>query len=182
MLFRSREGAIAYEAVTAPDPSGPGRLSVAGLVPAPIEIRWVPPSATATAQDAILDDLTVAITNLLSATIAAAADAADASRPVKPSDIAVLVKSHADGNLVARVLRDAGIPAVRAGVGSVEHSEAAEQLRALLHALARPSDTRRVRLIATGWFFGIEPAALSDERILVRAQVRIAVQIGRAHV
>jgi exodeoxyribonuclease V beta subunit len=96
-------------------------------------------------------------------------------RKVELNDIAILVKSNADGDLIARVLRDAQIPAVRAGIGAVDDTSAARQLRALLHAIARPSDARRARMIASGWFFGLDSRSVMSGPVLVQVQARIAV-------
>jgi exodeoxyribonuclease V beta subunit len=95
-------------------------------------------------------------------------------RPLRESDIAVLVKTNSRGEEIQQVLAEAGIPAVIAADGSVLDSAAATQLRVLLRALARPFDPRRVHAYALSWFAGwsaervatagdVEWATLSDE-------------------
>ncbi|HVM00146.1 MAG TPA: UvrD-helicase domain-containing protein [Egibacteraceae bacterium] len=75
-------------------------------------------------------------------------------RPVAPPDLAVLVKRNADATLVQRHLRDAGVPAVINGVGSVFATQAAEDWLALLRALERPSSPWRARPAVLTTFLG----------------------------
>ena len=92
-------------------------------------------------------------------------DGNDDGRPVRPPDIAVLVGRHADAADVQAALAERGIPAVVARGGSVLESPAADHMRWLLHALARPADPHRVRMYALSWFSGrraAEVAALSE--------------------
>ncbi|MFM7059934.1 MAG: UvrD-helicase domain-containing protein [Actinomycetes bacterium] len=168
-----RLGTIAYGPASAQPSAERAGFRLAEHTPAPIEIRWVPPSRTALARDDILLELPSLILQHLAGSLPGP-DGAD-RRAVSPNDIAVVVKSNADGDLIARVLRDAGIPAVRAGVGTVEESPAARQLRALLHAIARPSDARRARMIASGWFFGLDSSATVADEALAHVQARIGV-------
>ena len=89
----------------------------------------------------------------------------DGHRPMGPPDIAVLVGRHADASDIQAALAEQGIPAVVARGGSVLESPAADHLRWLLHALARPADPRRVRMFALSWFAGYaadEVAAMSE--------------------
>ena len=89
----------------------------------------------------------------------------DDHRPVRPSDVAVLVGMHLEAADVQAALAERGIPAVVARGGSVLQSPAADHMRWLLHALARPADPRRVRTYALSWFAGhraTEVASLSE--------------------
>ncbi len=82
-----------------------------------------------------------------------------------PPDIAVLVGMHAEAADIQAALAERGIPAVVARGGSVLESPAADHMRWLLHALARPADPRRVRMYALSWFAGrraAEVATLSE--------------------
>ncbi len=83
------------------------------------------------------------------------------SRAVRPPDIAVLVGMHAEAADVQAVLAERGIPAVVARGGSVLESPAADHMRWLLHALARPADPRRVRMYALSWFAGHRAAEVA---------------------
>jgi exodeoxyribonuclease V beta subunit len=75
-------------------------------------------------------------------------------RPVRPSDIAVLVRTRKEAAAAQRELLDQGVPAVLARGESVLDSPAADQWRWLLWALSRPSDPGRARAFALTWFGG----------------------------
>ncbi len=97
------------------------------------------------------------------------------ARRVEPSDIALLVRSHALGATVAAALERAGIPAVVHGNGDVrasadpgwsggpQPSVAALAWRFLLEAVADPADARRARAAAVGVFGPLtSPVDLTD--------------------
>ncbi len=86
--------------------------------------------------------------------------------PVRPGDIAVLVRTHAEAGLVHTRLREAGVPAVVNGVGSVFKTVAATEWQRLLEALERPSSAARARSVALTAFLGWSPgrAAQADDR------------------
>jgi exodeoxyribonuclease V beta subunit len=73
---------------------------------------------------------------------------------VRPGDLAVLVRANAEAALVQRTLRDAGVPAVINGVGSVFATDAATEWLRLLEALERPSSPSRARVAALTAFVG----------------------------
>ena len=106
------------------------------------------------AKTAILRDLAATVCQLLVGAVIPAADESASGRPVRPGDIAVLVPKNQDALDVQSALREASIPAVVTRAGSVLESEAATQLRWLLHAMERPSDLTRVRLAGLSWFGG----------------------------
>ncbi|MEO6987840.1 MAG: UvrD-helicase domain-containing protein [Aquihabitans sp.] len=98
----------------------------------------------------------------------ASPDGVPGTRPVVPSDVAVLVRSRKDGEFIRDVLTSRGIPAVVARGGSVLESEAADHWRWLLEGLARPSDPVRARTFALSWFSGHDAAwvdAATDEDV-----------------
>jgi exodeoxyribonuclease V beta subunit len=102
--------------------------------------------------------------------------APDGTRPLRPSDVAVLVTSGAHARSAQTALRRQGVPAVIAGAGSVLSSWAADQLRLLLAAMERPSDLGRVRAYALSWFVpwsAAEVASASDGE-LARLQEDLA--------
>jgi exodeoxyribonuclease V beta subunit len=105
------------------------------------------------AQEAIARDLAREVHELLdTAWLPARGD--EATRRLRPSDIAVLVGQHSESEIVQTALRRRGIPAVTTRSDSVLRSPAAAQWRWLLRALARPSDPTRARAAALTWFFG----------------------------
>jgi exodeoxyribonuclease V beta subunit len=77
--------------------------------------------------------------------------------PLRPSDIAVLVRTRAEAATFQKALLDQGVPAVLARGGSVLTSPAAQQWRWLLEGLLRPSDPGRARTVALSWFCGLSP-------------------------
>ena len=86
------------------------------------------------------------------------ADGTSLERPVRPSDIAVLVRSNSDARAVQAMLLGSGVPAVLSRGQSVLESRAARHLTWLLEAMSRPSDQRRARTYAVSWFGGFDPA------------------------
>ncbi|MCY7353538.1 MAG: UvrD-helicase domain-containing protein [Lysobacter sp.] len=71
---------------------------------------------------------------------------------VRPGDIAVLVRSHAEAERIRDALTLAGVPAVAAGKQSLFQSEQAQDVLALLEALLRLDDDSRLRAaLATPW-------------------------------
>lgn len=103
---------------------------------------------------AIYRDLTDQVRELLDTATLPGDEPGDPRAPVRPSDVAVLVKSNAEATAIQAALLEQGIPAVLARGGSVLDSPAAEHWRWLLHALGRPSDVRRARTYALSWFAG----------------------------
>src|SRR5690606_14248747 len=65
--------------------------------------------------------------------------------PVRPGDIAVLVRSHREAMLIRDALAAVGIPAVAAGRQSLFATPEARELHTLLQALVHGADDRRLR-------------------------------------
>jgi exodeoxyribonuclease V beta subunit len=124
--------------------------------------------ATVPAGRAIDRDLAMYVRDLLDTAVLPAAKEGTEPRRVRPSDVAVLVRTGGQGDAVQAALRREGIPAVVATSGNVLESPAAVQLRYLLHAMGRPSDARTVRTFALSWFVGWSAdvvAAASDDAL-----------------
>src|SRR5690606_4091189 len=66
-------------------------------------------------------------------------------QPVRPGDIAVLVRTHHEAVLVRDALAVVGIPAVAAGKQSLFATSEAWELHTLLQALVHGADDRRLR-------------------------------------
>ena len=79
----------------------------------------------------------------------------DEERPVRPGDVAVLVRKHAQAALVQAALERAGVPCVMASGSSVFVTPSARDWLWLLAALEQPHRAGRVRLAALtpllGW-------------------------------
>jgi exodeoxyribonuclease V beta subunit len=83
-------------------------------------------------------------------------------RALACGDIAVLVRSNAQATTIQRTLRDAGVPSVVNGVGSVLRTTAGPDWRTLLEALERPSDQARARRVAISPWVGWRATDLAD--------------------
>jgi exodeoxyribonuclease V beta subunit len=130
----------------------------------------------ASAGHAVYRDVAAYVRELLgSAELPPTKDEAD-PRLIRPSDIAVLVRTGEEGEDVQAAFRREGIPAVVAAAGNVLESLSALQLRYLLHAMDRPSDARIVRLYALSWFAGwsADRVATASDDALVPLQEQLA--------
>ncbi|GAA3631058.1 exodeoxyribonuclease V subunit beta [Kineosporia mesophila] len=85
------------------------------------------------------------------------------ARELRPGDIAVLVRTNNQAQMVNAALAEAGVPVVVTGRTSVFSTPAAAQWRLLLEAMEQPHRTTRVRRLALGCFFGATARDL-DER------------------
>ena len=81
-------------------------------------------------------------------------------RPLRPGDIAVLVRTREEARRVQRALYDGGVPAVLTGAESVLASEEARSVGAWLDALAAPSQGA-LRAAASTALFGWTAAELA---------------------
>jgi len=82
-------------------------------------------------------------------------------KPVRPGDIAVLVRNHKDAARVQQALARAGVPAVAAGKQSLFATDEAAELRALLLALHQPADSGRLRAALATVLLGLDAAAIA---------------------
>ena len=81
--------------------------------------------------------------------------------PVAAGDVAVIVGTHQQANLVRDSLGDAGIPAVVSGNVSVFHTKAGDDWLVLLEALEQSNRSGRVRAAALTPFVGRTAAELA---------------------
>ena len=82
--------------------------------------------------------------------------AGDGARRLTGADVAVLVRTRAQGRLVAEALRERGVASVEVGDASVFDSREAEQMERLLRALAEPGREERERGALAGDLFGLD--------------------------
>jgi exodeoxyribonuclease V beta subunit len=87
-------------------------------------------------------------------------------RPLRASDLAVLVFTNNEAAVVHDALERVGLPAVLNGAGSVFGTETARHWLRVLEALERPASAGRARAVALTPFLGWSAARLaaSDER------------------
>jgi exodeoxyribonuclease V beta subunit len=100
-----------------------------------------------------------------------AADATWDGRSLSPGDVAVLVRTNAQAELIRAALAGAGIPAVLAGTTSVFATEAAREWLTLLEAIEQPGRVTRVRAAALTCFVGHRAADLDADPDGVLSQV-----------
>ncbi len=136
--------------------------------------RVVRPYTSITAQrERIRRDLVAEVARLL--TDGTTLQAAAGTRPVRPADIAVLVRTNIAATLTARALTAHGIPAVLNGADSVLRSPAATAWRDLLSTLLDPQPAAVHRLALgpfVGWGLEDLVRAGDDERaaLFIRAR------------
>ena len=87
-------------------------------------------------------------------------EAAIGGEPLTGADVAVLVRTRAQGRLIAEALRARGVRSVEIDDRSVFETEEAEQVERLLWALVEPGREARVRGALAGDLFGLDAAAL----------------------
>ncbi len=80
--------------------------------------------------------------------------AGTAPQAVCPGDLAVLVRTNRQASVICDALRDAGVPAVINGAGSVFATDAAREWLRLLEALERPAAVGRAHAAALTCFIG----------------------------
>ncbi|MBB2893864.1 UvrD-helicase domain-containing protein [Flexivirga oryzae] len=93
------------------------------------------------------------------------------TRPLEPSDVAVLASSNDQLALMQRHLRGVGVPAVLSGAGSVFRTPAAAHWRTLLEAMDQPHRSPRVRAAALTPFIGRTVTELDADSDAVTAAV-----------
>ena len=144
--------------------SQPQRLRLAdGMDSRPLQAWWLE-AANASAQTRC--DLAASCAGEIVRLLAAAERLVDASwQPLQACDIAVLVRSHTEGRLIAEALAALPQPiaCVRSMRSSVFASHTAFELASVLSAVLAPHRERSVRAAALTRLVGLTPADLLEE-------------------
>lgn len=82
-------------------------------------------------------------------------------QPVRPGDIAVLVRKHSEAVMIRDALAAVGIPAVAAGKQSLFATPEARELHTLLQALVHGADDRRLRAALATVLVGEDAQAIA---------------------
>src|SRR5690606_6608073 len=82
--------------------------------------------------------------------------------PVRPGDIAVLVRKHSEAILIRDALAAVGVPAVAAGTQSLFATHEARELHTLLQALVQGADDRRLRAALATVLVGEDAHAIAS--------------------
>lgn len=176
-LFASARAPFIYQDYIGFEPVAPGPtaderpLRIQGVEPVPLQFwmlrldaenRTLRPPGFIRA-DAALTSAAQAcagyIADLLNRADAGAVTIGDSA--LEPSDIALLVRTHREGDLVQQALRARGISSVSLSEDSVFATEDAEELTTLLQALAEPHDAGRVRAALATTLLGRDAAELA---------------------
>ena len=136
--------------------AGGGPLGFRLLPVRPDGKRWTKGEAAPFATSAAADE----IARLL--VLAGEGRAVLEGRPLTGADVAVLVRTRAQGRLVADALRERNVWSVEVGDTSVFESREAEQMERLLWALAEPGREARERGALAGDLFGLDAGGLLD--------------------
>lgn len=83
-------------------------------------------------------------------------------RPLLPGDLAVLVRTHAQGRRVKAALAEVGLGASELGTESVFASMEAAELEILLHALNEPNRPEFLRAALASAWLGFDAAAVDE--------------------
>ena len=165
---------------------------------APVRLRvFTPPEDTprpsvSAVRPEITKDLVSDISRVLSGGHRITVDDDDhetTTRPLRPSDIAVLVRANWRGEQIRSALTAAGVPAVLSGATSVYGTDSATEWLTLLRALEQPhqSQVRRAALTCfVGWDFArlatVDDDGLTDLTMMIRSWSRIMRDHGVAAV
>jgi exodeoxyribonuclease V beta subunit len=176
IAVQARPNALA-QAIVGGGPTGKPRC--------PLEIRWLDAGASgdgsvgpltnkANANKLVYQALLREITALLQPDARLLANSGPAEgRPVRPQDLAILVRTNAQAETIQQMLISTGIAAVTCSDESVMLSQAAEWLLSWLDALARPGYERALRTAVVtplfGWTLPQLAAALANHRPLAEA-------------
>jgi exodeoxyribonuclease V beta subunit len=106
------------------------------------------------ARDAVAADVAAEITGLLSAGTTVRPRGGGEERDLGPGDVAVLVRTNKQAEIVRCALQEAEVPVVLTGRSDVFATPAALEWQLLLEALEQPHRTTRVRRLALGAFVG----------------------------
>lgn len=160
--WRPQPGAASFDYVEVAAAHGAGSLALergnaADPASAPLAIRWLDARVEGLApgpigqkdpgMQAVANDCAAYVVRLLQ-TARLRVDPAPA-RALQPGDMAVLVRTHGQGQLIQQRLREAGVMSVSAARGSIFHSEVVLWVLALLDALASPGRDGPARTLVT---------------------------------
>jgi len=162
------DDAIDYVRVDTPNREPAARLLAgAGLSEAPLQLRFIDGATAGDAHGALVNKGVAGeliprlvaddIVELLSAGTTLAADG---GRALRPSDLAVLVRTGRQAQAIQQALTNAGVPAATTGTANVLQSAAAADLERWMLALQRVGHDGAARAAATSPLFGRDATLL----------------------
>jgi exodeoxyribonuclease V beta subunit len=143
--------------------------SLASVV-APVHIRLVQreagePPGVGTARRLVVQDVVREVVGLLNSQVSLHPRDGTPDRPLRPADIAVIVRTNTQLDLVHEALLAAHVPSVRRTTSSVFRTPAAGDWIVLLEALEQPHRSGRLRRLAVSPFVGWDAAALDSNDV-----------------
>ena len=131
-------------------------------------------AAAPASREAVAKDLAADVVALLESG-ATLEERDGAERPVRPGDVAVLVRTNLDAERIRAALQAVDVPAVIAGAGSVFATPAGRDWLTLLEALERPNAPARARAVALTPFLGwsLQQVALASDAEWERVHERL---------
>jgi exodeoxyribonuclease V beta subunit len=137
---------------------------------APVRIRLVQregaePPAVDTARRLVVQDVVREVVGLLNSHAILHPRDNTLDRPLRPADIAVIVRTNTQLDLVHGALLAARVPSVRRTTSSVFRTSAAGDWIVLLEALEQPHRSGRLRRLAVSPFVGWDAAALDSNDV-----------------
>ncbi|MCF6226227.1 MAG: exodeoxyribonuclease V subunit beta [Xanthomonadales bacterium] len=153
------QDAIQYQPVQASPNADKQRLTIAGAEPAPLLI-WKLESNDQNSSNGCIrigdarDETAAHCANHTLMLLAESSAAQIGNRQVEARDIAILVRSHVQAALVQNALRAKGINSVTLSNKSVFETEEASALLNLLHSVEQCNDSKLLRFVLAGRFFG----------------------------
>lgn len=137
----------------------------------PLQLHWLGEESSALRAEARLVRWTAReVVRLLSSDLrltdkGSGADSGE-GRPLRPADLAVLVRTNHQAQAVQEGLRRVGVPAVVSRSGDIFHTEEIEELERVLRAILDPGDRGRLKAACATLLWGMDAAdlhRLSDE-------------------
>ncbi len=158
---------------------------------APVEVRVVrgQPTRVDTVRDAVMTDVVHTVVDLLDPAVALTprteGTPTPEARPVQPGDIAIVVDTNRELDLVHDALLAAGVPSVRRTTSSVFKTASGNDWIVLLDALAQPQRGNVLRRLAITPFIGWTAADLDTHDldalgVRVRRWLRVFAERGIA--
>ncbi len=137
---------------------------------APVRIRVIPRGnirslMVAPARDLVTADVVNCVIDRLASRALLTPRDGSPARPVQPGDIAVIVRTGAQLDLVHAALLTAGVPSVQRTTSSVFRTPAGADWVALLEALEQPHRAARLRRLAISAFVGWDAAGLEHNDV-----------------
>ncbi len=120
-------------------------------------------ASTGDARHAVASDVAAQLAAMLAGGTSVVPRAGGDPQLLGPGDVAVLVRTHKQAELIQCSLRGVGVPVVLTGRSDVFATPAALEWQLLLEALEQPHRTTRVRRLALGAFVGRSASELANE-------------------